>query len=267
MKKLIFILFLIIGSFIILELLKSNNKFNFNNKISPPLPSKILEATPTIELPDKESIDIDFNGTLLRASWIKITDNKTISLHPNFKEKLSASEFKKQQNCKNVISAGFYDKNDNPLGLLIINGYEWRQKIESNFLNGIFYLAEDETINIQREIPNKKMLIALQSGPLLYENGMPFALKIIEDKKARRIVLAINKKEEIFFIALYDKESRLLGPLLADLPSIIGIFGEKINEEFLTVLNLDGGTASVFYSENISLPELSSVGSFFCITQ
>ncbi|MCX6724478.1 MAG: hypothetical protein NTV20_00040, partial [Candidatus Shapirobacteria bacterium] len=55
------------------------------------------------------------------------------------------------------------------------------------------------------------------------------------------------------------------GPLLADLPQIVGEIGETLGEDFKTALNLDGGTASAFLSQKKTIKEYTLIGSFFCL--
>ena len=43
------------------------------------------------------------------------------------------------------------------------------------------------------------------------------------------------------------------------------MFEEKTGIVFADVLNLDGGTASTFYSDSLQLPEAVISGSFFCL--
>ena len=89
-------------------------------------------------------------------------------------------------------------------------------------------------------------------------------LSILDDKPGRRVVVA-QAENKIYFIAFYNNNSVYLGPNLSDLPQLLKMFAQKRKTTILNALNLDGGAASAFHTDNFSLPELTPVGSFFCI--
>ncbi|RJR30058.1 hypothetical protein C4564_01180, partial [Candidatus Microgenomates bacterium] len=106
---------------------------------------------------------------------------------------------------------------------------------------------------------------ALQTGPVLVENGSAVELSLARDKQARRIVAAITGSNELVFVAIYSPGSSFDGPYLEDLPLIVNHISEELNLNIADAINLDGGTASAFYSENTHISELSPIGSFFCV--
>ena len=95
---------------------------------------------------------------------------------------------------------------------------------------------------------------------LIYKN-----LDIKNDKPARRVLVSLNEQGEIVFFTVFDRDLVFQGPFLSELPKLLQLISSKLGIEIIDALNLDGGTASVFYSGDISLQELTNVGGFFCI--
>lgn len=199
------------------------------------------------------------------VAWTKIATSSALKLYPNFSQKLSAVQTKKKYDCAEIISAGFYDKNNKPLGLFVSDGKTLNEERPNTFFNGYFSLNNNNVLEIEREAPDQNTRLALQSGPILWKNGQPLDLKIFDDKPARRIVLAITSDNKMVFLAFYDKNSDLEGPNLTEVPQLLSQFTQKTGINFDSALNLDGGSASAFYTNDISLSELTSVGGFFCI--
>ena len=77
------------------------------------------------------------------------------------------------------------------------------------------------------------------------------------------MVVGITKKGETIFLVLYDPENTWSGPKLADTPGVLSGVIERL--QLTDALNLDGGSASAFIRGDLSLEELTSVGSFFCV--
>jgi uncharacterized protein YigE (DUF2233 family) len=193
-----------------------------------------------------------------------VSDPQNLFLHPNFTEKLSSSERKKNLSCKNLINAGFYDKSNKPLGLFISERKIVEKEIESLLFNGIFYLSNENIPHIIETVSDGNIRLAVQSGPVIYEKGVPRTLQIIDDKAARRMAVGITSDEKIIFLTFFNKESPLQGPYLQDLPAFIALFNNSGNHKIVSALNLDGGTASAFLTDNLSLNEVANIGSFFC---
>jgi hypothetical protein len=53
--------------------------------------------------------------------------------------------------------------------------------------------------------------------------------------------------------------------LLSELPDILQRLEDKAGLKFVDALNLDGGAHSVFVTDEVSLTELSLIGSYFCL--
>lgn len=235
-------------------------------------PNKIVNTiTPTPLISSRPQtkpshlVEISNNNETFQATWTVVSTSSALQLYPNFKEKLSALEVKKNNSCTQLTSAGFYDKNNNPLGLFVNEGKILSPDRPNAFFNGYFSLDNNGNFSLERNAPDQDVEVALQSGPLLWLNKTPLELKIIDDKPARRIIVGITKDDKLVFLTLFNKDNNLDGPLLAKTPNLLSQFVQKTGIVLDSALNLDGGSASAFYSEDISLSELSSVGGFFCI--
>ncbi len=216
--------------------------------------------TPTED--NKQSVEI--NGKEYMFQWIQITRPENLFLYPNFKEKYTLEEGVEKYGCNNLTSGGFYTESSSPIGLFISEAKELSDKEDSELFNGYFILTKKNEAIISRNYSGESVRIGLQAGPLLIQNGFVQKLTLVNDKMARRIVVALTKEGEIYFITLYDKESVFIGPLLADLPELVSNIQNEIDVEFISALNLDGGSASAFYTQNTQLLELTPIGSFFC---
>lgn len=259
MRKVILSILLILGVFGAFVWAKKPVNAPSDSSFSP-LPS----PTPA---PKKSTQIIDFekDGVPPQAAWLKTTRLTNLFLYPNFKERLSAQELFKQKGCRSLVSAGFYTKENEPIGLFITEGEQIKNRVESRLFDGIFSVDRNNEAKISLQTPQENVRLALQSGPVLIKDGKVLKLQIKEDKSARRVVLALNKTGEVYFLAIFNKDSVFEGPLLAELPRVVKSLEEKMDVEFLGALNLDGGSASAFYSDFLSLSELTPIGSFFCI--
>ncbi len=237
--------------------------FGQNNKPKTTEPIPTITVTPTAAL--KNSLDFEYKDKKYRVSWIKIADINKLTLLPNFTDQLSSQNLIKNNNCQRGISAGFYDTQNKPLGLFIAEEETMGKEINSNFINTILFVTTSQKPGISIERPEDHLRLAVQSGPLLLQNNQPLFLKIIDDKMARRIAAGLTNDQELIFLAIYDKDSPLLGPYLADMPQIMKLVSEKIGIPLENALNLDGGTASAFHGQNINLSEFVSVGALFCV--
>ncbi len=126
------------------------------------------------------------------------------------------------------------------------------------------WVNKDGVARISTSAPDEQVRLALQAGPIVRRDGQPVLLSLITDEQARRIIVATAHNTTLVFLALYDPDNTYLGPLLRDVPRHVSIIQDTIGETFENAINLDGGSASVFLSEETSLQELTLVGSFFC---
>ncbi|HUD19061.1 MAG TPA: phosphodiester glycosidase family protein [Patescibacteria group bacterium] len=189
---------------------------------------------------------------------------KHVSLIPNYTKKLEFMAMITAAGCKAAISGGFYDTDFQPLGLIVIDGNIQNNAITSGLLDGFFTIDSTGKAEITALKPETAAL-ALQSGPVIMANGNPIDLSIHNDEHARRMVVAVAPDQTLVFITVFTSDSVFDGPLLANLPQIIASIAANESVPTLDAINLDGGTASAFFSPNRALSEIRPVGSVFCI--
>lgn len=183
----------------------------------------------------------------------------------NLPAKKTSRELKEQNNCSAIINAGFYDKNDQPLGLIETSGIVKSPQLKSALLNGLFWVTSDGKTGIGTVMPDTDLATAFQSGPILLENGQKKTLSITNDENARRMVLLVLTDKTIRLLSVFGSGNTFTGPLLADLPSVASAIGTKEQWNIESAINLDGGNHSALITTDQSIEELSPVGSVICV--
>lgn len=226
----------------------------------PPPPSvQPSPPTPTVSpTPPENSADSE----PYRVAWLT-ANPKDIMLIPNFSEKRTARSLIDTKECTQVINAGFYTKDNQPTGLFITQGSTIRGNVPNILLNGYVVIDQDNTATIDASPPDTSVRLALQTGPILIRDGAPVTLAIRDDEFARRVAVGVTQGGTVVFFALYDPGNPWSGPRLADTPGILAQATARLGVAH--AVNLDGGSASAFIRSDLSLEELTSVGSFFCI--
>jgi len=197
-----------------------------------------------------------------QTTWILARSVSKIKLFLNLEEKLSSNDAATKHNCDNLVSGGFYDTENNPIGLFITDGKKLEESKVSQLFNGYFYI-DPEGAHIE-SLPPTKATIGLQAGPILYINQKPVKLSLEKDEAARRIVVATTKEGKVIFIVAYTKGNPLSGPRLTELPEIIDELSKNAKLDIVDALNLDGGAHSAFLTKSFQLTEISTIGSYFC---
>ncbi len=213
----------------------------------------------------KQQKTITYNNTSYGYSMLGPIPRTSITLYSNLPVKKTGKEIQEIYQCKYLINGGFYTKENTHLGLLVTEEGTKSQRIKHSLFHGFFFKTNDGSIHIDRMIPEKPLGFALQSGPLLIVKGEPVILKIIQDEQARRIAVGLDEFSNVYFFAFYDTNNPFHGPFLADMPEILQKTGEAEGIAIQNAINLDGGSHSAFYGSDITLTELSPIGSFFCI--
>lgn len=224
-----------------------------------------ISPKPTANDNRTKIIDVTFASQNIRVVLSPILSWESVILIPNFADKKNASTIVSENNCSLAINGGFYQKDSQPLGLFKIGEKTLGQVIKSNLVNGFFWQTKD-TRQINFTYPEEEDFdFIFQSGPIFsLPRSQP--VKIKDDKQARRSLIGEAKDRALYFIVLYDKDNLFSGPLLKDVPMIISQKELRQFADFTTLLNLDGGSASFFYSQDlITLSELISVGSLLCV--
>ena len=210
-------------------------------------------------------IKIDYKGQKYSASLIRVDNIDNLSLIPNFDQKITASQAKEKYQCKYLTSAGFYLDDNTPAGLFITDGKVLKNWLKNDLFNGILSVNDMAIPRITTDLPKDHLIYAVQSGPLVRENAKNINLYKSNDKPSRRVLAAVSGDNILYFFSIYNPDQVFDGPYLRDLPDIVSLLEDQSKIVFADVVNLDGGSASTFYSESASLPEISPVGAFFCI--
>lgn len=209
--------------------------------------------------------DFDYSGKKARIVWMTVSDTQKISLLANFAEKLPATKLAEENSCTLAINGGFYTKEGSPTGLFITDGRAVENFAANSLTNGIFSINYALTPRITRAVPQDSLKIAVQSGPIVFENGSPAKLSMIRDEEARRVLIGVTGENKAMFMAIYFPDSTFNGPRLSDVPEILNTFNIKSNLFLADAVNLDGGSASTFLYKGLHLTEASPVGSMFCV--
>jgi uncharacterized protein YigE (DUF2233 family) len=221
--------------------------------------------TPTTDMQEVREEDlITYDEYSLSVAEIKVDDNNSVGLIPNFEEELQAEEIAQIHNCTNIVNAGFYTEDRKPIGLFVTEKGVFSSYQNNKTLNGVLSIGETGNVAISYNEPLTPR-IAVQSGPIIIFNGEITDLKLQRDFYARRMVAALDTKNNLYFFAVYNPESTIQGPNLIDLGDTIKIYSVKNDIVIDSAINLDGGAASAFFSDSVTLEELVPVGSVFCI--
>ena len=224
---------------------------------------KVLGETPPLS--DKFSFEIEDNGKLYLVRLQGEFEGREISLFPNFIERQASSNLFKNNSCEFLINGGFYNEKNNPIGLFVSDNKQISEFRINQLFNGIFSINDFDTPRITRDVPQDRLKIALQTGPLLVENSQNIILNSESQNRGRRMILGVTGENKVIFITIYEKNSVFDGPQLRELTRFLDRFEEESGIELADAINLDGGTASAFITPEFSLSELSPMGSFFCI--
>lgn len=211
---------------------------------------------------NENQITLDYKTGDLGVVWAFVDDPRKLTLHLNLEDKKTAASAKEELGCKLLVNGGFYNKEDKAIGLFVTGGKTLNNWQENNLFNGVFGITSKGEVKIGTQIDGFE--IAIQTGPVLVKDGVHKELAIKNDEPERRVVVGTVTGEKLVFLSFYNPSSYYLGPNLEDLPFLLKSFEKQTGLEIQDAINLDGGTASAFYNEEISLTELRAIGSFFC---
>lgn len=222
----------------------------------------VLGDTTSIESGEKT---IEYDSQKFDVVWVKIPKPENVLLIQNFSEKKAASDLFSKNSCSVLVNGGFYTKDFKPTGQFISDYQEIRPFTSNRLFDGVLSINQMDTPRIMRGAAQSAgSRIALQSGPIVQENDEVINLKIRNDYPARRVIAAITGANELYFLSFYKADQVFSGPKLEVLPQLLSSFETVSEINFADGINLDGGSASAFFTSTISLSELTSVGSFFC---
>jgi hypothetical protein len=255
MKKLFILIIVIVFAF---------TGFYFYHQQSPVISPNSTPSPKTQSSPILEKLDtITLNSQTYYFTYTLIDDLTNLKLYPNFKDQLSSVELIEKYHCSILINGGFYSEDFKPLGWLVSNSQQLSSPIKSQLFNGYLSIKNNKTSITSNNLD--AVTLGLQSGPLLIQANQSLNLNIKNDEPRRRLVSALTPSNQLLFIAIIIKDSLFFGPMLADLPGVIEAISRQLQIPITDAINLDGGSASTFYSPSVHLKEFSPIGSFFCL--
>lgn len=222
--------------------------------------------SPTLDPTLVKKLEVKSESGTFSIAYTRLFEGVEISLKPNFTAKKSSKVIASSEGCLLVSNGGFYTTTHSPIGLFISEYEQLNSFQDSSLFDGVISVNDFETPRITRSRPNDRLRFALQSGPILIENSIIQKLNIRNDSDERRAVAGVTGDNKVFLAIIYKQDSVFSGPKLGDLPEILSDFGRKANLEIADAINLDGGTASALYSNEVSITEASPIGSYFCIS-
>ena len=221
-------------------------------------PNKVMEKMTAVTIAD----------TTYRYTWNVITEPKNLILYPNFDQKMGSSQLIIEKHCQLLVNGGFYTEGGQPIGWFVTEGKEQSPRLINRLLNGQFWIGKsgNNFIGINdKDLVGDDIYSGLQTGPLLMKDNQLLELLIKNDKPRRRMVATRSSAGELILLAITSDSSFFEGPLLQTLPAVIEAIGTKENTKINAAVNLDGGSASAFYSDKIHIKEATWIGSYFCL--
>ena len=218
-------------------------------------------------LGEKSEISGQMETEKYKLSWF-YAEPENLSLIPNFSENKTSGKIVEENSCKFAANGSFYQGEIGeykPIGLFVANSEIINPYRTNNLFNGILSINQFDTPRITTSLPKDPLITAIQTGPVILENDNFMSYSKSNDKNARRMIAMVTGENKLIFMTIYDKSSSFNGPKLSELKDIVKEFEESQKINVADAINLDGGSASAFYSENLSLKEISPVGSLFCL--
>lgn len=227
----------------------------------------IPSPTNLSQQPEKEVISfkqIVFNTDNYKYDYFTITPKNKFDMYNNVIEKKRSQELIDQNKCQMLTNAGFYTKEFTNIGLLIIDGETISDYQQNQLFNGIVYASSSGELQIRKVDVEDSFENGFQTGPLLFENSKPLILSLKNDEPERRMVAINTTNNETIFMTIIGSDGKFEGPRLEDLPKVLESIGKAESFTIQNAINLDGGSASVFYNQKNYLRELKTAGTFLC---
>ena len=187
-----------------------------------------------------------------------------LKLIPNYGQKEFTRETSLDQSCRSLINGGFYGTSNEPIGWLVIDGKVISSDKSSSLFNGFVAVTADDKLSVGVSKPNGDIRYGLQTGPVLINSGRVQILQMERDKNARRGVILSSRDGQATFLMVFAKLSDQLGPTLTELPELVYLISKQEGIDPDYAVNLDGGSASVFWRKDVYLEETVPVGSWWC---
>jgi len=170
-------------------------------------------------------------------------DPKFIETRVLYQKQLStAQDIARSNSAFATINGSFFDEQNRPLGLLIIDGDQIQRMPTSGMRNsGIFCIKHDRPIIYHRDsYLSNNTIQAIQSMPRLIHRGRAIQKLRNKDERKRRSGIAIDSSGKII---IYITDTHLSGISFSDLQKFLLNPQLKIR----SALNLDGGKSSQLY--------------------
>jgi exopolysaccharide biosynthesis protein len=220
-------------------------------------------VTPTsVVIPSLITKTVEVDGKTWGYETLRIEDQK-VKLIGNYGVNNNSEEIMSLEKCTSGVNAGFYQENGKPVGGVKILDKIVNKHSSNKLFNGFVGVSNDE-----HEIGygwSDKYSYVIQTGPVLINNSQVVALSLAKDKQARRMVAATSRDGTLVYLTIFGDKSVLDGPFLDDTGDVISKISILEKLDIVSAINLDGGTASAWYSPSLTIKEWQPVGSWWCI--
>ncbi|KKP70032.1 hypothetical protein A2X44_02345 [candidate division CPR3 bacterium GWF2_35_18] len=204
-----------------------------------------------------------------RLTLIKFNpQNFNFKLLLNFDQSFAISDISEENSCTIAVNGIFYDKNFQPLGLIVSNGEIINSPHTGELGSGVFYVSSQNKAGIvsfsDYIVEDDK--IAFQSGPIILKpDGASEILSTSKGIDARSII-AIDELNNVYLGVVYPKtDKNLVGASLYELAQVFQNSEEKLGVKMKSVLNLDGGSSTGLFTEDFYLAEKNLPENVICL--
>ena len=173
-----------------------------------------------------------------------------------------------ENNCLAGTNGMFFTKENTLIGLLIQDAKLIHPKKTSSLTTGIFYLDYQKTPYIisASSFSNFNQNFALQAGPIILRPDGSTEIKSDDKKRVPRTFVATDNNKQVYLCVFKDETGLITHGL--SLFEAYKIFSNKnlnLGVNFLSVLNLDGGTSTALFTPNLYLKEGKFTQNGICI--
>ena len=161
------------------------------------------------------------------------------------------------------VNGGYFDPQDAPVGLLIVDGKTIAPLRKARLLSGVMVATKVgvKVMRIAEYVSGKGTTAALQCGPFLIDRGQPVG-GLNDTRSARRTFVATAAGNRVALGSCSDVTLASLAKILA-LPAVAG------DGTLQRALNLDGGSSSAFWVRGerdvFSISEWKTVRNFVAV--
>ncbi len=252
MKYIVILLILLATAYIFVFRQTTTPQINDSSHITSISGSQAIPTQASVKTVDQYAYEI-----------ISLADH-TVHLYSNLDQKLTSSALFAKYDCVAATSGGFYDEQDRPIGLFISEHQLLRRSIGHDLFIGYVSSRDGISIRISREPPSDDVLWALQSGPIVWDEGVT-TINMKSDENARRIIAAVDEAGRGYLLSITVQDSEYSGPPMMQIPQVLEKIQAKENIHFRMALNLDGGFHSFFKSSTVYQSSLATPGSILCV--